>query len=89
MSEVENTPAVTVGANKDEIEAFLDALQQSNFNQAEKHFTDMLGDRVGTALDQARVKIAGQVYNEEEPEEAAAEEEPEEESSEEEEPEEE
>ena len=37
MSEVENTPAVTVGANKDEIEAFLDALQQSNFNKAEKH----------------------------------------------------
>ena len=77
MSEVENTPAVTVGANKDEIEAFLDALQQSNFNQAEKHFTDMLGDRVGTALDQARIKIAGQVYNEEEPEEEDSEEEPE------------
>jgi len=79
MSEVENTPAVTVGANKDEIETFLDALQQSNFNQAEKHFTDMLGDRVGTALDQARVKVAGQVYNDETPSEEEPEEEPEEE----------
>lgn len=84
MSEVENTPAITVGADKQEIEAFLDALQQSNFNQAEKHFTDMLGDRVGTALDQARIKIAGQVYNDETPsEEDPAEEEPEEEPEEE------
>lgn len=75
MSEVENTPAITVGADKQEIEAFLDALQQSNFNQAEKHFKDILGDRVGSALDQAKVKIAGKIYNDTEEEEEISDEE--------------
>lgn len=63
MSEVENTPAITVGSDKEEIEAFLDALQQSNFNKAEKHFTDILGNRVSDALDQAKIKVASDIYN--------------------------
>lgn len=48
--------------NKEEISNFLDAIQQKNYNQAEKHFSDILGDRVSDALDQTKIKLASQIY---------------------------
>ena len=45
------------------IEDLLDYIQDKNYNQAEKQFTDLLNDRVQNALDQTRVKVAGEIFN--------------------------
>lgn len=51
------------------IEDLLDYIQDKNYNQAEKQFTDLLDDRVQNVLNQTKVKIAGQIFNaQEEPE---------------------
>ena len=51
------------------IEDLLDYIQDKNYNQAEKQFTDLLDDRVQNVLNQTKVKVAGQIFNaQEEPE---------------------
>jgi len=45
------------------IEDLLDYIQDKNYNQAEKQFTDLLNDRVQNALDQTRIKVAGEIFN--------------------------
>ena len=67
--EVDMGETGVVGSNRKEIENFLDALQTSNFNQAEKHIEDLLGGRVQDALDQKKVEVASNIFNKEEEEE--------------------
>lgn len=51
------------------INDFINAIEKQDFTSAEKNFSDMIGDRMQDALDQAKVKIASSMYNDEEPEE--------------------
>ena len=68
VDEVEVSDEVEV-EETNPIEDLIDYIQDKNYNQAEKQFTDLLDDRVQNVLDQTRVKIAGQIFNkQEEPE---------------------
>lgn len=61
------TDDVDVSTNR--IDDFIKAIEKQDFTSAEKDFNDMIGDRMQTALDQAKVNVASQMYNDEEPEE--------------------
>lgn len=52
------------------IEDFLKAIEDQKYTDAENQFNDMVNDRLQAQLDQARAKIAGQIYGEEELEDA-------------------
>lgn len=68
MSDTEvTTQQMAVDARKS-IEDFIDQISQDNFAKAERTFSDMVGGRLGNALDQTKAKIAGQVFQEVEPE---------------------
>ena len=70
MSEVEQEIEVTSNdaqSARKEIEDFIQHVNQQNFSQAEKSFKDMVGGRMGDVLDQQKAKIAGQIFNEIEP----------------------
>jgi len=45
---------------------FLNSVEGQDFVSAERQFNDMIGDRLQNALDQAKVKIASRLYNDEE-----------------------
>jgi hypothetical protein len=77
MSEVETFDEVELGVQGevgavtgDDVELennsignFLDAIQQQDFTTAGKQFDDMVSDRLQDSLDQAKARIAGQIYN--------------------------
>ena len=77
MSEVETFDEVDLGVQgevgavtgddvdleKNGINDFLDAIQQKDFTTAGKQFDDMVSDRLQDSLDQAKARIAGQIYN--------------------------
>lgn len=45
---------------------FMKSIEDQNFTSAEAQFNDMVNDRLQNQLDQARAKIAGAIYGEEE-----------------------
>lgn len=47
------------------VEDLINYIDNSEYNKAEDQFKDLIGDRLQTALDQARARIAGQYYNNE------------------------
>ncbi len=51
------------------IRELIKSIEDENYSSAEKNFTSMLGDRLGDALDQTKMKIADQIFNNAEPEE--------------------
>ena len=55
--------------SKLEIDNFIRAIEAQNFVQAERHFNDLLGQRIGDALDQSKAKIASQVFGDDDEEE--------------------
>ena len=55
------------------IDDFINAIEKQDFTSAEKNFKDLVDDRMQDALDQAKVKVASSMYNDEEPEEVEAE----------------
>ena len=66
MSEVDvQQPEIVtdVDQNRKYIEDFIDQIQSDNFAKAETNFIDMVGDKLATALDQQKAKIAGAVFN--------------------------
>jgi len=69
-------PGDDVDAASTSIGDFIDAIQAKKYTDAENQFKDLVGDRLQDALDQARVKIASQIYNDQEVEEPAEVEEP-------------
>lgn len=58
-----------IDANNSAIRDFIKSIEDKNFTQAEYQFNNMVGDRLGDVLDQTKVKLAGQLFNDEEPEE--------------------
>lgn len=58
-----------IDANNDAIRDLLKSIEDKNFTQAEKQFNDEISDRLQNTLDQAKMKIAGQIFNGEEPDE--------------------
>lgn len=59
-----------VGADPVEVSSnamgeFLDAIQSQNFTQAERHFNDMMMDRIQDSLEQRKVQIASQMFGSE------------------------
>ena len=73
MSEVENNEEVAVDAealNVGNIDSFIDAIAQQNFNRAKEHFDDVLGDKMNDALEAERLSVADTIFNDapEEPE---------------------
>jgi len=66
MSEVDvQQPEIVtdVDQNRKYIEDFLDQVKTDNFAKAEKTFSDLVGGKLGDALDQQKAKIAGAVFD--------------------------
>ena len=62
MSEVENEVEVEVNPIQD----MIGSIETGDYNNAEKQFNSLVGDRLQDALDQAKVRIAQSVFGEEE-----------------------
>jgi len=46
-----------------DIDELLDAIQSKNYTDAEQKFNELVGDKLQYTLDQAKAKIAGEIYN--------------------------
>ena len=66
MSEVENEMEIETNPIAD----MIDSIQQGDFNNAESHFNDLIGDRLQDALDQAKIRVAQSIYGDSEVEDA-------------------
>jgi len=53
----------------DPIVDLIQAVQKKDYNSAEDAFTAAINDKLSDQLDQARARVAGQIFNGEEPEE--------------------
>ena len=62
MSDVENQEVETE-VESNPIEDLINAIADQNFNRAEEHFNDLLGDRVNTALDIEKQNVADTIFN--------------------------
>lgn len=58
---------------KQDIEGFINAVYNTDYTSAEKQFSQMVGDRLQQQLDQAKVAMAGQMFNNDAPEETEVE----------------
>jgi len=54
---------------KQNINQFIDAIYNTDYTSAEKQFSDMVSDRLQAQLDQAKVAMSGQMFNNDESEE--------------------
>lgn len=50
----------------DPIKDMIDAIAAKNFNQASDTFNSLISDKLNTALDQERVNVASQIFNDDE-----------------------
>ena len=48
---------------------FIDAMVQKDYAQANGIFNELMGQKIDTALDAEKINVAGQVFNDVEPEE--------------------
>lgn len=55
---------------RQDIEGFINAVYNTDYTSAEKQFSQMVGDRLQQQLDQAKVAMAGQMFNNDAPEES-------------------
>jgi DNA-binding transcriptional regulator YhcF (GntR family) len=62
---MENEIEDPVDASREAINDFLKAVEAQNFVQAERQFDSLVTARLNDTLDQARVKIASSVFNDE------------------------
>ena len=71
---IEDPVVAEVGAepieNNNPIEDLLTAIETQNYTAAEDQFNNLIGDRLQDTLDQAKVRIAGAIFNGEEAEES-------------------
>jgi len=77
MSEAQDTvidelEAEPIQTDSQPIADLIKAIEDQNFTQAERHFNDVVGDRLQDTLDQAKARIAASLGQE--PEEASADE---------------
>ncbi len=69
-----------VEKSQEDINNFLKAVETQNFVQAERHFSDMITDRINATIDQEKARVASQIFGDpEEDEEEEVEEDEEEE----------
>lgn len=77
MSEAQDTvidelEAEPIQTDSQPIADLIKAIEDQNFTQAERHFNDVVGDRLQDTLDQAKARIAASLGQE--PEESSADE---------------
>ena len=60
VAEVEAPP---IEPGSEAIGELIDAIQSQNFTGAEKQFNDLVNDRLQNQLDQAKMRMAGQMFN--------------------------
>lgn len=65
QGEVGTVTGDEVDLEKNNINDFLDAIQNKDFTKASGQFDTMVNDRLQNAMDQAKARIAGQIYNQE------------------------
>lgn len=63
QGEVGTVTGDEVDLERNNINDFLDAIADKDFTKATGQFDDMISDRLQAQLDQAKAKIAGQMYN--------------------------
>ena len=63
QGEVGTVTGDDVDLEKNDINDFLDAIDKKDFTTAGKQFNDMVSDRLQDTLDQAKARIAGQIYD--------------------------
>lgn len=51
-----------VEKSQEDINNFLKAIETQNFVQAERHFSDMITDRINTTIDQEKARVASQIF---------------------------
>lgn len=61
--EVATVTTDDVDVERGGIEDFISSIETQNFTDAEAIFNGMIGDRLQATLDQAKMRIAGQIYN--------------------------
>lgn len=66
---IDELEAETIQTDSKPIEELLKAIEDQNFTQAERHFNDIVGDRLQDTLDQAKARIAASIHNQVEDEE--------------------
>lgn len=49
-----------------DIDELIDALQQTNFNQAKNHFDNLMLDRVNNAIEAEKIAVASHIFNDDE-----------------------
>jgi len=54
--------------NNNPIEDLINSIQNKEYTDAEQTFNDIIGDRLQNALDQTKVRMANQMYNDAEEE---------------------
>lgn len=64
VAEVEAAPIET----SNPVEDLVKAIEAEDFNTAETQFNDLIGDRLQDTLDQAKVRIASTIFDQEESE---------------------
>lgn len=72
---IDELQAEPIQTDSKPIEDLLQAIQDTNFTQAERHFNDIVGDRLQSTLDQAKARIASSIGSEPEEEEEVEDEE--------------
>lgn len=65
---IDELQAEPIQTDSKPIEDLLQAIQDTNFTQAERHFNDIVGDRLQSTLDQAKARIASSIGSEPEEE---------------------
>lgn len=66
MSDVENQE-VEAEVETNPVADLVDAIADQNFNRAKEHFDSLLGDRMNDALDQEKIVVADQIFNDVDP----------------------
>lgn len=61
---IDQLEAEPIQTDSQPIEDFLKAIEDQNFTQAERHFNDIVGDRLQDTLDQAKARIAASIHDE-------------------------
>lgn len=65
VGEVGTVTGDDVDLEKNDINDFINAIQDKDFTKASGQFDTMVNDRLQDAMDQAKARIAGQIYNQE------------------------
>lgn len=47
----------------EDINSFIDALAQQNFNQAKTHFDEIIGSKMNDALEAEKINVANSIFN--------------------------